>query len=425
MGMVSPVGNTILDLHIHSKFSRACSKDLLLPNIAVAAARKGITLMGTGDFTHPGWFAMMEQELTQVGSGFYVCASAKTLRPVVFVPTVEIACIYKKGEKVRRLHVLVVAPDLEVVKKINTALAAIGNLKADGRPMLGLDAKQLLQIVLDISDKCMFIPAHAWTPWFSVFGSKSGFDSLEECFDDLTPYVIAIETGLSSDPKMNWQISSLDNVTLVSNSDAHSLDNLGREATVLAGENWTYDGLRRVLSGGEPNALVGTIEFYPEEGKYHVDGHAACGVRLTPEETRMAHGLCSKCGRPVTVGVLSRTTQLADRVVTNAPASRPPYVSIVPLREILSEVIGVGKHSKAVARLYEQLVPKCGTEFEILIAAPLTNIQAASSAVVAEAIDRVRRGALVITPGYDGVFGSISLYGGVRPPGPVQKIIFE
>ncbi|MFA7286407.1 MAG: endonuclease Q family protein [Patescibacteria group bacterium] len=422
--MISTIGNTVLDLHIHSKFSRACSKDLLLPNIAAAAARKGITLMGTGDFTHPGWFAMMEQELTQTSSGFYECKAAKTVRPVQFVPTVEIACIYKKNEKVRRLHVLVVAPDLSVVRKINIALAAIGNLKADGRPMLGLDAKRLLEIVLSISEACMFIPAHVWTPWFSVFGSKSGFDSLEECFEELTPYVTAIETGLSSDPQMNWQISHLDKVTLLSNSDAHSLDNLGREATVLTGMDWTYDALRHALSNTQSNKIVGTIEFYPEEGKYHVDGHAMCGVRLLPDETRQLQGVCPKCGRSVTVGVLSRASQLADRMVTERPSSRPDYVSIVPLREILSEVIGVGKHSKAVARIYEQLVPTVGTEFEVLIDAPLARIQAATSPAVADAVNRVRRGAVTITPGYDGIFGSISLYGLEGPPGPAEKTIF-
>lgn len=410
------------DIHIHSRFSRACSKNLLLPNIAEVAAEKGLHLLGTGDFTHPAWFAMMQEDLEMNDRGFYESRSAHPRTPVDIIPTAEIACIYKKHGKVRRLHMLVVAPTLGVVEVINRRLGEIGNLKADGRPILGLDAQELAKIVLDVSPQCLVIPAHAWTPWFSVFGSKSGFDSLEECFDDMAKEIPAIETGLSSDPLMNARLSSLDSVTLLSNSDAHSLENLGREATVFSADApMTYDRFSQMIWRHVPGYL-GTIEFFPEEGKYHVDGHATCNVRLTPAETKQHHGRCPSCGKAITVGVLHRVDDLADRVDAMPKFS---FQSIVPLREVLGEVVGVGKKSKAVDRLYRQLVPVVGTEFDVLLSVPIATIAAAAGAVVADAIDRVRAGKLVISPGYDGVYGTVRIYEEGKRPGKHQVPLFQ
>lgn len=399
----------IVDLHIHSKFSRACSKDLTLPNIARVAAEKGIHLMGTGDFTHPAWSQMMKEELKQNEHGFYEVEGLQTLHPMQFVPTVEIACIYKKNDQVRRLHLIVVAPDLKAVFEINKKLAKIGNIEHDGRPILGLDAKELLKIILEVDGRCMLIPAHAWTPWFAIFGSKSGFDSLEECFDELAPEVTAIETGLSSDPPMNRQLSALDNIVLVSNSDAHSLDNLGREANAFdATKPLTYDRLRKILRS-EEDGLLYTIEFYPEEGKYHTDGHAACNFRCTPEETVKHGGKCPMCKRPITVGVLSRVNELADKKLVQKQG-KIGHKYIVPLREIISEVVGKGKKTKTVDAVYTKLVPSLGTEFEILIDVPLEEISKRSSVELATAIKKMRDGDIVVEPGYDGIFGTVKIF---------------
>jgi DNA helicase-2/ATP-dependent DNA helicase PcrA len=413
----------IADFHIHSKFSRACSKDLILPKISEAAALKGIQLIGTGDFTHPEWFKMMTQELVMNERGFYVSKSAKPQWPVELVPTSEIACIYKKNDKVRRLHLIVVAPSLDVVSKINAKLNTIGNLKADGRPILGLGAKELAKIVLDIDSNCLIIPAHAWTPWFAVFGSKSGFDSLEECFDEMTPHIAAIETGLSSDPVMNRRLSKLDNITLLSNSDAHSLDNLGREANLFDGStSMTYGRLYNMIWRKE-KGFKGTIEFYPEEGKYHVDGHAACEVQLTPDETRRYNGRCPKCGGPITVGVLSRVESLADRKKTKAEES--DYKYIVPLREIIGEVLGVGKKSKSVAAVYNKLVPALGSEFTLLLHTPLADIAKVGFPDIAAAIDKVRRGDIEVSPGYDGIYGTVKIKLETRGKKKAQVSLFE
>ena len=401
----------IVDLHIHSKFSRACSKDLVLPKIAETAALKGIYLVGTGDFTHPEWFKMMRQELKQNEHGFYEVKSVKTFRPVEFVPTTEISCIYKKNGAVRRLHLLIIAPTLEIVEKLNSRLEKIGNIHSDGRPILGLDAKELLKIMLDVSGECLMIPAHAWTPWFSIFGSKSGFGTVEECFEELTPHITAIETGLSSDPPMNWRLSKLDNIMLVSNSDAHSLDNLGREANVFRrGDGITYQKLINILRGLKSEDFLYTIEFYPEEGKYHYDGHAVCGVRLTPEETERLGGRCPKCQKSITVGVLSRVQELADRSSEESKPRRVPFKSIVPLREILSEVLSMGKQTKKVDAIYQTLIPRLGSEFDVLLHVPLVDINAASSPEISDAIGKMRRGDIEIVPGYDGVFGTVKIF---------------
>lgn len=428
-GNVSPSEEKeyIADFHIHSKFSRACSKDLLLPNIAKTASLKGIHLMGTGDFTHPEWFRMMREELVQNERGLYEVKKLQTFRPVELVPTSEISCIYKQGDKVRRLHLIVVMPTLEAVAKLNKALGKRGNLQADGRPILGMSGKELLKITLEASEDALFIPAHAWTPWFAVFGSKSGFDSLQECFEEMTPYVPAIETGLSSDPAMNWRLSELDNVSITSNSDAHSLDNLGREANVFRrGTGMTYERIKNILFKKEKDGFLSTIEFYPEEGKYHLDGHAPCLVRVTPEETKRLGGLCPKCGKAITVGVLSRVEQLANRSDSEtrgggsggfadgggdvSPSKRIPFRSIVPLREIIGEVLGIGKKSKGVDAIYQALVPRFGSEFDVLIHVNTADIAAGGYPEVAEAVEKMRRGDIAISPGYDGIYGTVHIY---------------
>lgn len=410
----------IVDLHIHSKYSRACSKQLVFPKIAEVAALKGIHLVGTGDFTHPKWIEAMRDELVMNDRGLYEVKGVKTYRPVEFVPTTEVSCIYTKGGRGRRVHLIIVAPNIEVVEKINKKLASIGNIHSDGRPILGLGAKELLQITLDISPDCLLIPAHAWTPWFAIFGSKSGFDSLEECFEDLAPHVPAIETGLSSDPAMNWRMSGLDKVQILSNSDAHSLDNLGREANVFArGSDMTYQRLLDIVRGKDKEGFLSTIEFHPEEGKYHLDGHAVCGIRLQPSETKKLGGRCPTCGKPITVGVESRVEDLADRALTStSPTGRPSYRYIVPLREVLSEVLEVGKLSKRVDVMYRTLIPVLGTEFEVLLNVPEEDIARVSNTAVAEGVGRMRRGELYILPGYDGVYGTVSLY----KPGERRKV---
>lgn len=424
----------IADLHIHSKFSRACSKSLTPVNIALAAKRKGLQVVATGDFTHPGWLKMLKDELVSAGNGLYVLKDEKKslssspfgkgrgsggetppLRPggdVSFMLATELSCIYKKGGKARRVHHCILAPDFAAVDKIVASLEKMGkNLKSDGRPIIGVDSKDLLKLVLDASDKCMLIPAHAWTPWFAIFGSQSGFDSLQECFDELTPHIHAIETGLSSDPPMNWQLSGLDKITLISNSDAHSPDNLAREANVfeIAEPDLSYGEITRIIREKDLKKFLYTIEFFPEEGKYHIDGHRACGVRMMPEETKKNKGLCPKCKKPVTVGVLNRVAAIADRPLGFKPESLIPYKSLVPLREIIAEALDMGKTSKAVAAEYEQLINKLGSEFEILLDTPIPDIRALHPDI-AEAVARVRAGKLQINPGYDGEYGTVKIW---------------
>ncbi|MDO8581391.1 MAG: endonuclease Q family protein [bacterium] len=427
----------IADIHIHSRYSRACSRDLTLPNIAAWCAKKGIGLVGTGDFTHPAWFAGMQKELQPHESGFYKLTTdaASGRHPAngggnlqlttFFVPTSEISCIYKCGGKVRRVHIIVVAPTLEVVKKINTTLASIGNIHSDGRPILGLDAEELAKIVFDASPDCLVIPAHAWTPWFAVFGSQSGFDSLEECFGETTKHIHAIETGLSSDPKMNWRLSQLDRITLLSNSDAHSLANLGREANVFDFPKPSYASFIDAIRTKDQKRFLRTIEFFPEEGKYHVDGHRACSVRLTPTETKKHKGLCPKCGKPVTVGVLYRIDALADRKKKEKPANAIPYTSMVPLQEIIAEAFGVGKQSKKVQAMYEKMVARGGSEFEILLDASYDALSPiAGDRRIIEGIRRVREGKLTILPGYDGEYGTIRVFNDAeRKENKQQKLL--
>ncbi len=411
----------VVDLHIHSKYSRACSKQLELPQIAAACGVKGIDIAATGDFTHPAWFAHLTATLEETEEGVYKLKEEYFLRdsrlqrvvaPTRFVLGTEISCIYKHGDATRRLHLLIFAPNLATVKKFNTALEARGvNLKADGRPIMGLTGKEIVQLCLDIDERMMVVPAHAWTPWFAVFGSKSGYDSLEECFEELTPNIRAIETGLSSDPDMNRRLSALDGITLISNSDAHGLENLGREANVFGftqESDITYAEITRIIKQGDRARFLYTIEFYPEEGKYHFDGHKDCVVSLSPEATRRAGGRCPKCKRPLTIGVLNRVAELADRTPERIPTDRfVPQRSIVPLKQILSSIMEVGAQSRRVGAAYDALIRAVGNEFYILLHADSAAITAAGGAEVGEAVQAMRLGNMQIIPGYDGVYGVI------------------
>ncbi|MCC6543136.1 MAG: DNA helicase UvrD [Nitrospirae bacterium] len=410
----------IADLHVHSPYSRATSKEMELESICKWAQIKGLTVVGTGDFTHPKWFLNLQEKLEEAESGLFrlkhkyssgieneVPRSCRA--DVRFILSSEISCIYSKNGKTRKVHNLLLAPSFEAVQRINDALSKIGNLKADGRPILGLDSKVLLRIALDASPDVMLIPAHAWTPHFSVFGSNSGFDTMEECFEDLTPNICAIETGLSSDPQMNRRLSALDGITLISNSDAHSPKKLAREANIFD-TSLSYKGIHDAIREGDRTKFIGTLEFFPEEGKYHYDGHRSCQQRMTPSETRQNNGRCPKCGDRVTVGVMSRVDTLADRVEDDIHAATVPFRRIIPLHEIISEVCGVGVNSKTVENSYNKLIEALGSELSILSDVPIAVISDSGSPSLAEAIRRVRSGEVHIEAGYDGEFGTVRIF---------------
>lgn len=406
------------DLHIHSKYSRATSKHSDLEHTASRAREKGITVVGTGDFTHPAWREELEEKLEPAEPGLFKLreelrkdlpetpGSVET-RPVRFMLQVEISTIYKKGEQTRKIHHLLYAPDFEAVDRIIEQLARIGNLSADGRPILGLDSRDLLEITLEAGEECVLIPAHIWTPWFSLFGSRSGFDRLEDCYGDLSRHIFSLETGLSSDPPMNWRLSSLDDYTLVSNSDAHSPRKMGREAC-LFDTALNYHAMMEALRTGEK--YLGTVEFYPEEGKYHLDGHRDCEVRLSPGQTRNLGGTCPECGKELTVGVLHRVHDLADRDPDQPPAQASPYRSLIPLVEILSEIEDVGPNTKTVNRLYRDLVSTIGSELYILQQAPLDQIDGFGRPMITEAIRRLRNDEVIKQAGFDGEYGTIRLF---------------
>lgn len=408
----------ICDFHIHSKYSRATSKEMNLENLEKWAAIKGISVIGTGDFTHPAWFSELKKKLAQTENGLYVLKTQNTKTKTQsanfktrFILSAEISSIYSKGGKTRRVHNLIFAPSLEIAGKINERLGAIGNLKSDGRPILGLGAKELAEIVFDISEDCLLVPAHVWTPWFSVFGSMSGFDSLEECFEELAPKIYAIETGLSSDPAMNRRVSGLDRLTLISNSDSHSPAKIGREANIFELESLSYPNIAAALKkSSSKNKLVKTIEFFPEEGKYYHDGHAACGVNFSPAETKRHKGICPKCGKPLVIGVLSRVEALADKPKREKPEKVADFVRLIPLEEIIAGALGFGVSSKAVQKQYFNLIEKLGNEFEILLNAPIGKIAEVSLPLIAEGVKRVREGTIKITPGFDGVYGKINIF---------------
>jgi DNA helicase-2/ATP-dependent DNA helicase PcrA len=410
----------IADLHIHSHFSRATSRDLDFEHLALWAQLKGVQIVGTGDIAHPGWLAEMKRKLEPAEEGLFRLKDEYTRTVVGDVPPAcqgevrfllagEVSNIYKRGGQVRKVHHILFMPSLAAVERLQAALEKIGNIRADGRPILGLDSRDLLEIVLETDPRGYLIPAHIWTPWFAVLGSKSGFDSIEECFGELTPHIFALETGLSSDPPMNWRVSSLDRFTLVSNSDAHSPPKLAREATVFYTEP-SYDALFAALKSGDPNTFGGTLEFFPEEGKYHCDGHRNCAIRWEPEETAAHQGRCPVCGKDVTAGVLNRVASLADRAPGEHPARTHPYVNLIPLPEILGEVLGVGAGARKVQQAYQSLLGKLGPELTILQDLPLVEIAQAGGELLAEGIRRMRSGELSIAAGYDGEYGVIKLF---------------
>ncbi len=379
------------------------------------AQLKGIGVVGTGDFTHPGWFRELNEKLEPAGEGLFqlkrkyrvgadVPASCRS--DVFFLLTAEISCIYRKNGRTRKVHCLILMPELQDVAQFQGVLARTGNIASDGRPILGLDAKELLKMTLDVSPDALFVPAHVWTPHFSVFGAASGFDSLSECFEELTPYINAVETGLSSDPPMNWRLPELDKITLISNSDAHSPRKLGREANLLA-TPFSYDAITAAIRTGR--GFEGTIEFFPEEGKYHYDGHRVCGVVLSPPESMARECRCPVCGRPVTIGVAHRVEALSKREEGYTPPSAPPYRSVIPLDEILSRIMGVGVNSKKVRNAYTELLSALGAELRILLDAPLDAIADAASPLVAQAIRKMRAREVVINPGYDGKYGDVTI----------------
>ena len=406
------------DLHIHSKYSRACSKDCDLEHLSWWAQRKGIALVGTGDFTHPAWYDHLRDNLVPAEPGVYRLKAdlerdiaqrvpAACRNPTRFMLSVEISTIYKRDDRTRKVHHLIYLPNFDAVARFNSALGRVGNLGSDGRPILGLDSRDLLEITLDASPDGYLIPAHAWTPWFSVLGSKSGFDAVEDCYADLADHIFAIETGLSSDPPMNWRVSSLDKYRLVSNSDAHSPPALGREATWFTCAPDFY-AVKAALQTGD--GFGGTVEFFPEEGKYHLDGHRKCEVVLEPSQTRSTGGRCPSCGKPLTIGVLHRVEALADRPEGARPAAAAPYVNFVQLPQILGEIGKVGPRSKTVHNQVTRLVDRLGPELEILTTVPPEGVARLGGPLLGEAIERLRRGEVIRHGGYDGQYGTIRLF---------------
>ena len=405
----------IADLHIHSRYSRATSRELTPEQLDLEAGKKGIHLLGTGDFTHPAWREELYEKLVRAEDGLYRLKDeyrsengrrSETATPR-FVVSGEISSIYKQDGKVRKVHSLILLPDLEDAQRLSAKLEMIGNIHSDGRPILGLSCHDLLEVMLEICPGGMLIPAHIWTPHFSMFGACSGFDRVEDCFGELTPYIHAVETGLSSDPPMNWRVSMLDRFQLISNSDAHSPAKLGREATLLD-IDWSYEGLRGAIQNG--SGLAGTIEFFPEEGKYHMDGHRKCNLCLTPMETETYQGKCPVCGRKITIGVSHRIEQLADRAEGFVKEGANGFESLVPLPEVISACVGVSSRSKKVQKEYEQMLRMIGPEFEILRTVPLEEIRQKSGFLIAEGIERLRNGEVERIPGFDGEYGTIKLF---------------
>jgi DNA helicase-2/ATP-dependent DNA helicase PcrA len=410
----------IADMHIHSRFSRATSPDLDLARLHAAAQCKGVTVLGTGDFTHPQWRRELKEQLLPAGDGLYrlrtdLARPADTAVPktcrnrVRFMLTAEISTIYKRAGRVYKIHHLICAPDLASAERLVAALAKRGNLAADGRPILRLDSRDLLEIALEAGPDMALIPAHIWTPWFSCLGSKSGFDSIKECYGSLAQHIVAVETGLSSDPPMNWRLSSLDRFALVSNSDAHSASKIAREANVFGCEI-SYPAMLAALRSRDRKQFIGTIEFFPEEGKYHLDGHRLCHVRLTPRETRSAHGLCPVCGKPITIGVIHRVEELADREAGVRPQRARDFDSLIPLVEILSEILSKGVTTKSVRTLYNQLLSQFGPELFILREIPLEDLSHRGMTCLSEALRRMRTGDVIRSAGYDGEYGTIKIF---------------
>lgn len=397
----------IADFHIHSKYSRATSREMDVELLARWAKKKGIGLLGTGDFTHPTYFAELKSKLEPAEPGLFRLVRGE--EGIRYILTTEVSNIYTQGDRIRRIHTLIFSPSFEVAEQINLKLSHYGKLSSDGRPIFGFTAKELVQMILEISEDCLLIPAHAWTPWFSIFGAHSGFDSIEECFGEMSSYIRAIETGLSSDPEMNWRLSALDEITLISNSDAHSPNRLGREANVFECE-LNYWEIAEVIRRKDRRRILFTIEFFPEEGKYHFDGHRACGVILSPRETIKNQYLCPKCGKKLTVGVMHRVEKLADRPEGFVPKQAIPSIHLIPLEEIIAEALGVRVETKAVGMEYDRLIEKGGSEFRILLEAPPEELSSFVPPKILEGIIRMRQGKVSIIPGHDGVYGKITLF---------------
>ncbi len=429
----------ISDLHIHSRYSRACSKDLVPANLDKWAKIKGVNLLGTGDFTHPKWLAELKEALEPAEQGFYklryfpspgvgrdegrgrtaVPATSLPASPLArgervrFVLSAEISCIYSQGGKLRRIHLVLLLPSFAAVEKFNQTLESRGGkLGSDGRPILGMNAVEVLKYLLNASAEAVMIPAHAWTPYFGIFGSKSGFDSVEECFGEMTKHIYAIETGLSSDPAMNWRVADTDKFSIISSSDAHSLSRIGREANVMeiADGKFSYQEFVRILKEKDSGVFKFTIEYFPEEGKYHLDGHAACKFSCAPEKTKKLHGECPVCGKKLTVGVVARVEALASRPLGFVPPGAIPQKHLVPLEEVLADSFGVGAKTKKVQDAYWALVKDAGNEFAVILDLPIEEVQKVAGPLVAEAVKRVREEKVQKIPGYDGVYGVIKVF---------------
>lgn len=411
----------VADLHLHSPFAYACSKHLTLENLSACAKVKGIDLLASADFTHPRWREELRRKLTPDGSGLFSFAGVR------FVLGTEVSCVYHQDGRTRRVHILVLAPDFDTVDRFSAALAQGNNkLEKDGRPTLRMSARDLTALALDTNSDCIVIPAHVWTPWYGLFGSKSGFDHLEECFQDMTRYINAVETGLSSDPAMIWPIGELANRTIVSFSDAHSVPKLGRELTAFQGE-LSYQGLAHALAN---QGVAYTVEFYPEEGKYHYSGHRKCGVRHTPEDTQIEGYRCGACQRPLTLGVLHRVRELSEPAIPVGDSkarysddgfvrheeSRPPFIRLIPLVEIIAETLGQGPSTRRIAAQYQDLTRQLGSELQVLMTASATDLAKVAGENLARAITRARFGDVRVDPGYDGVYGKIHVWPeGYRP----------
>ncbi|MDP3042874.1 MAG: endonuclease Q family protein [bacterium] len=439
----------IADFHIHSKYSRACSGALTLENIDKTCRIKGVDIIATGDFTYPQWFSDIKNELEETsGLGLYKLKSAKDNK-IKFILSTELALIYKQGDKARRIHLVVHAPNIKAAEELNDFLDKKFNIRSDGRPILGMSSPDLVKLCLAIHPKFMIYPAHIWTPWFSVFGSKSGFNSMEECFGNHAKDIYAYETGLSSDPEMNWRLSALDNLTLLSNSDAHSLPNIGREANVFELNEISYDEIYNAIKQKDTGKIKYTIEFYPEEGMYHYDGHRLCGARFSPEQTKKHKGVCPVCKKPLTIGVVNRVEELADRPANafaasfaevasatkaesagkpaglNPPTGQAKFVKLVELDKIIAEAFGVkSRNSRAVQSEYNNIIKRLGPELKILIDEPLEKIKQIALPAVAEGIRRARQGELIIEPGFDGQYGAVKIFSEKEKGKEKQRALF-
>ena len=404
----------VADFHIHSRYSRACSKDLNVAELAKWAKLKGIGVLGTGDFTHPLWLQELKDTLRATGSGLFEANGAR------FLLTAEVNTLFYKGGKAHQIHHVLLAPSVEAVERINKELESFGSLSFDGRPMLRMEAWRLVEVVLGVEPRCLIVPAHAWTPWFAMFGSTSGFDTVEECFEHQAKHIVALETGLSSDPAMNWRLTALDRYALISNSDAHSARRIGREANVFDCE-LSYDAIATAIKTKDATKFLSTIEFFPEEGKYHFDGHRNCKSRWTPQETKRQGGRCPVCGRKVTVGVMHRVDDLADRPEGLVPERAIPFTRVVPLEEIIAEALEVGVGTQAVEREHQNLLYHCGTEFDVLLNAAEDTLRKATTPKIAEGILRMRQGQVSIEPGFDGEYGKVRIFSEAQPAAAAEQ----